>query len=266
LLPPPAAHQGLEKPDMVEQSAYPTEGIKAPLIDSRPQVLVADDEKSMRDIMTLSLQRLGYVITAVDNGVDAIEMVRNRKFDLVMLDVMMPGKDGFVVCQELRRFTDVPIFMLTALNRPEDIVRGLELGADNYITKPFNFKELEARIRATLRRIEHRSTGVSFDVAEYGDLKLFNATLSASVAGRAVELTPTEFALLRYLASHAERPVSKEELLQEVWGYADASSQNLVELAARRLRTKIEDDPSSPTRLITVRGVGYRYEVQGIGS
>ena len=152
--------------------------------------------------------------------------------------------------------------MLTALNRPEDIVRGLELGADNYITKPFNFKELEARIRATLRRIEHRTTGVSFDVAEYGDLKLFNATLSASVAGRTVELTPTEFALLRYLASHAEHPVSKEELLQEVWGYADASSQNLVELAARRLRTKIETDPSAPTRLVTVRSVGYRYEVQ----
>jgi DNA-binding response OmpR family regulator len=247
---------------MVEHVARPTEGPGQPSIDDRPQVLVADDEKSMREIMMLSLQRLGYSVTTVDNGIDAVEITRKRKFDLVMLDVMMPGKDGFTVCQELRRFTDVPIFMLTALNRPEDIVRGLELGADNYITKPFNFKELEARIRATLRRIEHRTTGVSFDVAEYGDLKLFNATLSASVAGRTVELTPTEFALLRYLASHAERPVSKEELLQEVWGYADASSQNLVELAARRLRTKIEADPSAPTRLVTMRGVGYRYAVQ----
>jgi len=249
---------------MVEHSVHLADETKQPGKESRPQVLVADDEKSMRDIMTLSLQRLGYDITAVDNGVDAVELARQRKFDLVMLDVMMPGKDGFAVCQELRRFTDVPIFMLTALNRPEDIVRGLELGADNYITKPFNFRELEARIRATLRRIEHRNTGVAFNVAEYGDLKLFNATLSASVAGREVDLTPTEFALLRYLASHAERPVSKEELLQEVWGYADASSQNLVELAARRLRTKIEDDPSAPTRLITVRGVGYRYEPQGL--
>lgn len=248
----------------MEQSAHLADETKQSGKESRPQVLVADDEKSMRDIMTLSLQRLGYGITAVDNGVDAVELARQRKFDLIMLDVMMPGKDGFAVCQELRRFTDVPIFMLTALNRPEDIVRGLELGADNYITKPFNFKELEARIRATLRRIEHRSTGIAFNVAEYGDLKLFNATLSASVAGREVDLTPTEFALLRYLASHAERPVSKEELLQEVWGYADASSQNLVELAARRLRTKIEDDPSAPTRLITVRGVGYRYEPQGL--
>lgn len=248
---------------MVEQSPSSTTGLKQSGVDNRPQVLVADDEKSMRDIMTLSLQRLGYGVTAVDNGIDAVETVRRQRFDLIMLDVMMPGMDGFSVCQELRRFTDVPIFMLTALNRPEDVVRGLELGADNYITKPFNFKELEARIRATLRRIDHRATGVAFDVAEYGDLKLFNSTLSASVAGRTVDLTPTEFALLRYLASHAERPVSKEELLQEVWGYADASSQNLVELAARRLRTKIETDPSAPTRLVTVRGVGYRYEIHG---
>ena len=251
---------------MVEHVVHPTEGSGQLIIDDRPQVLVADDEKSMRDIMTLSLQRLGYAVTVVDNGIDAVEITRKRKFDLVMLDVMMPGKDGFTVCQELRRFTDVPIFMLTALNRPEDIVRGLELGADNYITKPFNFKELEARIRATLRRIGHVSSGVAFDVAEYGDLKLFNATLSASVAGRTVDLTPTEFSLLRYLASHAERPVSKEELLQEVWGYSDANSQNLVELAARRLRTKIEEDPSTPTRLVTVRGVGYRYALQEITS
>ena len=251
---------------MVEHVVHPTEGSGQLIIDDRPQVLVADDEKSMRDIMTLSLQRLGYAVTVVDNGIDAVEITRKRKFDLVMLDVMMPGKDGFTVCQELRRFTDVPIFMLTALNRPEDIVRGLELGADNYITKPFNFKELEARIRATLRRIGHGNSGVAFDVAEYGDLKLFNATLSASVAGRTVDLTPTEFSLLRYLASHAERPVSKEELLQEVWGYSDANSQNLVELAARRLRTKIEEDSSNPTRLVTVRGVGYRYALREITS
>jgi DNA-binding response OmpR family regulator len=246
---------------MVEYVARPTDGSGQAISGDRPQVLVADDEKSMRKIMALSLQHLGYTVTTVDNGIDTVEIARKQKFDLVMLDVMMPGKDGFTVCEELRRFTDVPIFMLTALDRPEDIVRGLELGADNYITKPFNFKELEARIRATLRRIEHRTSGVSFEVAEYGDLKLFNATLSASVAGRTVDLTPTEFALLRYLASHADRPVSKEELLQEVWGYADASSQNLVELAARRLRIKIEADPSLPKRLVTVRGVGYRYAV-----
>ena len=249
---------------MVENIVRPTGTVNNINGEDRHQVLVADDEQTMRDIMLLSLQRLGYGVTTVDNGIDAVAVARKRKFDLVMLDVMMPGKDGFTVCQELRRFTDVPIFMLTALNRPEDIVRGLELGADNYITKPFNFKELEARIHATLRRITHRSTGVSFDVAEYGDLKLFNSTLTVSVANRMIDLTPTEFALLRYLASHAERPVSKEELLQEVWGYEDASSQNLVELATRRLRTKIEADPSAPTRLVTVRGVGYRYAIQPV--
>ena len=173
----------------------------------------------------------------------------------------MPDIDGFTVCKELRQFSDVPVVMLTALNRPDDIVRGLEIGADNYITKPFNFKEVEARIRAILRRTTHQSGGDAFDVAEFGDLRLFNSTHTATVAGRPLELTPTEFAALRYLAVRADRPVSKEALLQEVWGYEDVGSTNLVELAIRRLRTKLEEDPSNPVRLVTVRGVGYKFVV-----
>ena len=227
----------------------------------KQRVLVVDDEKVMRDLLEMSMARLGYAVTAVADGLIALDLLRTNKYELVMLDVLMPGLDGFGVCAELRRFSDVPVVMLTALNRPDDIVRGLELGADNYITKPFNFKEVEARIRAILRRSTHQSGGDAFDVVEFGDLRLFNESHDATVAGRNVELTPTEFSVLRYLALRAERPVSKEVLLQEVWGYSDVASTNLVELAIRRLRTKVEVDPANPVRLVTVRGIGYKFVV-----
>ena len=163
---------------------------------------------------------------------------------------------------ELRAFSDVPVVMLTAMNRQEDVVRGFELGADNYIVKPFNFKEVEARIQAVLRRATHLLGGAAFDVVTYGDLLIYHTQQRVEVAGAAVELTPTEFALLQYLAKRGERPTSKEELLQEVWGYSDNDNLNLVELAIRRLRTKIERDPSQPERIVTVRGVGYKFVSQ----
>lgn len=221
-------------------------------------VLVVDDEPVMCNLLARSMQQLGYTVTTAASGEEAVELFAKHKFDLVMLDVLMPGMDGFEVCSRLRRTSDVPICMLTSLNRPDDIIRGLDLGADNYITKPFNFKELEARVRAVLRRTAHMSGFAEFEVAAVGDIILYNASHEISLAGRRMELTPTEFALLRYLASQADRPVGKEELLQEVWGYADAENSNLVELAIRRLRTKIEEDPSRPKRLVTMRGIGYR--------
>jgi two-component system response regulator MtrA len=147
------------------------------------------------------------------------------------------------------------------MNRQEDVLLGFELGADNYIAKPFNFKEVEARIQAVLRRAIHLLGGAVFDVTTYGDLYIYNAEQRAELQGRPVDLTPTEFALLAYLAKRGERPTSKEELLQEVWGYSDVENSNLVELAVRRLRTKIEDSPSHPKRVITVRGIGYKYIV-----
>jgi DNA-binding response OmpR family regulator len=149
--------------------------------------------------------------------------------------------------------------MLTAMNRQEDVVRGFELGADNYIAKPFNFREVEARIGAVLRRVTHLLGGVAFEVTTYGDLYIYNSQQRAEVAGRLIELTPIEFALLQYLTKRGERPTSKEELLQEVWGYSGSDNLNLVELAIRRLRTKIERDPSQPQRIVTVRGFGYKF-------
>ncbi|HHY55584.1 MAG TPA: response regulator transcription factor [Chloroflexi bacterium] len=222
-------------------------------------VLIAEDELVMRRLLKQSMERLGFTVVEAIDGDDALQKFSNQRFNLIMLDVLMPKRNGFEVCQEIRHRSDVPIVMITALNRPEDIIQGLEFGADNYITKPFNFKELEARIYAVIRRSTHLSNHRSFDVAEIGDLRLFNATQEAEIAGRRVTLTPIEFALLRHLASQADRPVSKEELLQEVWGYMDTNSPNLVELAVRRLRTKIEIDSANPTRVVTVRGVGYKY-------
>jgi two-component system, OmpR family, response regulator RpaB len=231
-------------------------------VNSDVHILVVDDERLMRDLMALSLRRFGYTVEAVADGRTALALLENEYFDLVMLDVVMPDIDGFTLLSELRAFSDVPVIMLTAMNRQEDVVRGFELGADNYIAKPFNFKEVEARIQAVLRRAIHLLGGTAFEVATYGDLHIYNAEQRADVGGRPADLTPTEFALLAFLAKRGERPTSKEELLQAVWGYSGSDNLNLVELAVRRLRTKIETDPSHPQRVITVRGVGYKYVAQ----
>lgn len=221
-------------------------------------VLVVDDEKLMCDILTMSLQRLGYAVTTASNGLDALDLFESQEFDLLMLDVMMPDMDGFDVCVEIRKRSDVPIIMLTALSRPDDIVRGLEAGADNYITKPFTFKEVEARIKAILRRTVQSSEPTTFVITELGDLRMNDETHEVTVGDEYVELTRTEYRLLQYLMHHPNQTLSKEELLNNVWGYEIADSPNLVELAVRRLRKKIEDDASNPKRLVTVRGFGYK--------
>lgn len=224
------------------------------------QVLIVDDEKIVRNLLQLSLQRMGYTVTCATDGPEALAAFIQQKYDLVLLDILMPGVDGFEVCAQLRRISAVPIVMLTALNRPDDIVRGLELGADTYITKPFTFKEVEARIRAILRRANGRTESEFVQVLEHGDVKLDTALRAVTVAGSFVELTGTEYRLLHRLMTNTERPISKEELLQTVWGYsASETDSNIVELAVRRLRKKVEEDPSDPQRLVTVRGVGYKF-------
>ena len=224
------------------------------------RVLVVDDEKVIRNLLQLSLQRMGYQVVIATDGPEALALFGEYGFDLVLLDILMPGMDGFDVCQELRKLSAVPIVMLTALDRPEDIVMGLELGADTYITKPFTFKEVEARIRAILRRATGRTESEFVQVLEHGDVKLDSDLRAATVAGNLVELTRTEYRLLHSLMTNAERPLSKDRLLETVWGYeASDTNSNIVELAVRRLRKKVEDDPSQPRRLVTVRGVGYKF-------
>ncbi len=230
-------------------------------------VLVVDDEKMIRSLLKMSLQRMGYEVTTADDGSEALDLFQTQSFDLVLLDILMPNIDGFTVCSELRHTSDVPIVMLTALNRPDDIVRGLELGADNYITKPFTFKEVEARIRAILRRTTNKVEAEPVQVLEHGDVRLDGGMRAATVSGNLVELTRTEYQLLHYLMSHVDSPVSKEDLLERVWGYEAAdTNSNIVELAIRRLRKKLEEDASQPNRLITVRGVGYKFTPKGLSS
>lgn len=244
----------------------PAEGPRAAASSGRSKVhvLVVDDEKMIRSLLKMSLQRMGYEVSTAEDGAEALEMCRANHYDLVLLDILMPKVDGFTVCAELRRVSDIPVVMLTALNRPDDIVRGLELGADNYITKPFTFKEVEARIRAILRRTTNKIDSEPVQVLEYGDVRLDGGMRAATVAGNLVELTRNEYQLLHYLMANVDTPVSKEDLLERVWGYEAAdSNSNIVELAIRRLRKKLEEDPSDPQRLITVRGVGYKFSPKG---
>ena len=257
----------MRRSSTARQSAeYVSDG-RATANGNKIHVLVVDDEKMIRSLLKMSLQRMGYDVTTAEDGEEALILFQELPFDLVLLDILMPGIDGFTVCSELRKLSDVPIIMLTALNRPDDIVRGLELGADNYITKPFTFKEVEARIRAILRRTASKPETETVQVLEHGDVRLDSGMRAATVAGRLVELTRTEYQLLHHLMSHVDRPVSKDELLEEVWGYEAAdTNSHIVELAVRRLRKKLEDNASDPRRLVTVRGVGYKFTPQGISA
>ena len=222
-------------------------------------ILIADDEAMMLQLLSMSLQRLGYNVVTAQNGLEAVETFDRHSFDLVLLDVLMPGMDGFSACAEIRKRSDVPVVMLTALSRPDDIVRGLETGADNYIVKPFTFKEVEAKLRAILRRTNFQNSHYVFQIIERGDIRLNSEIHQVTVSGKAVELTGTEFQLLHFLMTHADQTVSKEELLEAVWGYDSTDGSNLVEVAISRLRKKIGKDAARPERLLTVRGIGYRF-------
>ncbi|MEZ4861255.1 MAG: response regulator transcription factor [Caldilineaceae bacterium] len=227
--------------------------------DEAISILVADDEKMMLQLLSMSLRRLGYHVVTAENGLEAVERFDEHHFDLVLLDVLMPGMDGFSACAEIRKRSDVPVVMLTALSRPDDIVRGLEIGADNYIVKPFTFKEVEAKLRAILRRTNFQNNQYVFQIIERGDIRLNSEIHQVTVGGQPVELTGTEFQLLHFLMTHSDQTVSKEELLEAVWGYDSTDGSNLVEVAISRLRKKIEKDPARPDRLLTVRGIGYRF-------
>ncbi len=229
------------------------------------RILVVDDEEPLRDLLCISLQKAGYKVVVARDGQEALDLFGRTQIDLVLLDIMMPGMDGFQVCAELRKRSDVPVVMLTALNRPDDIVHGFNLGADDYISKPFTFREVEVRIQAILRRIAWINEPPEFQIISYNGIMLNDELHEVKVRGDLVHLTPTEYQLLRHLMSLPDRPVSKEDLFQTVWGYDLAGGTNLVEVAVRRLREKIEANPSQPLYLITVRGAGYKFNTQHVG-
>ena len=219
------------------------------------RVLVVEDDRSVRETATLLLEKAGLRVTAVGDGRHALEQVAAHRFDLVLLDVMLPTVDGFEVCRTIRRDSQIPIVMLTARSDIADVVAGLELGADDYLTKPFQPAELLARVRAALRRPTADESTARLQIQ---DLDIDPPGFRVTQSGRPVDLTATEFRLLVELARTAERVVSREALLERVWGYDYLGDSRLVDMAVKRLRDKLGDDARDPRYITTVRGAGYR--------
>ena len=224
------------------------------------RILIAEDDPSVSESARLLLERAGYVVTTVDDGRRALDAALDDRPDALVLDVMLPSMDGFEVCREIRRTSQMPILMLTARTETTDIVVGLELGADDYITKPFDGAELVARLRAVVRRAVVEPTE---RVLRFRDLEIDVDAFSARVGGSPLELTSTEFRLLFELADHAGQVLSRGVLLDRVWGYDYLGDSRLVDMAVKRLRDKLGDDAQAPRHVSTVRGVGYRFERDG---
>ena len=218
-------------------------------------LLLVEDDASIREIATLGLEQAGFRVTATGDGRDALIHFRQGSFDLVVLDVMLPSLDGFEVCKEIRRESQAPIVMLTARSELHDVIVGLELGADDYVTKPFELPELVARIKAVLRR---SVAGPTDETIAIDDLEIDPGSFSVRRRGEDVPLTATEFRLLLELARRPKQVFTRELLLELVWNYDYLGDSRLVDVAVQRLRAKIEDDPKQPKLIHTVRGVGYR--------
>ena len=226
-----------------------------------PLILVVDDEQSYRDALTVALQREGFLVEVAADGAEAIARFDAARPALVLLDVMLPRISGIDVCRELRARSRVPIIMVTARNAEIDAVVGLEVGADDYVTKPFRLRELIARVRAALRRIPIADEEVEHpEVLEIGDVRLDAGRHEVFVRGSAVALPLKEFELLELLMANAGRVLTRDVLIDRVWGPNYFGDTKTLDVHIKRLRSKIERDPANPARIVTVRGVGYRYE------
>jgi DNA-binding response OmpR family regulator len=221
-------------------------------------ILTVEDDERIRTAVKLALEDEGWQVSESPDGEDALDIFRRERPDVVLIDIMLPGIDGFEVCRTLRRESDVPIVMVTARDDTHDIVAGLEAGADDYLTKPFVPKELSARIRALVRRA--RATGPAMTAARFGDLELAPDEGVVTLNGEELHLTKTEFRLLVELASAPGKVFSRETLLEKVWGYDYFGDGRLVDVHIRRLRTKIEPDAAHPRYVLTVRGLGYKLQ------
>jgi DNA-binding response OmpR family regulator len=228
------------------------------------RVLVVDDDLTVREVVTTYLRAHGHDVVEAGDGLEALRVVRAQETDLVVLDVMLPGMDGREVCRRLRAMGDIPIIMLTALGREADRVQGLELGADDYVGKPFSPRELVLRVDSVVRRTTG-DRGVAPGVVEDGDLVVDAGRRVATRAGEQLGLTTREFDLLHFLVAHPATAHSRGDLLQQVWGWT-VGDQSTVTVHVRRLREKVEPDPRRPVRLVTVWGVGYRWEPTEVAS
>ena len=230
----------------------------------KERILVVDDEASIRRILETRLSMIGYDVVTAADGEDAISTFHNTQPDLVVLDVMMPKLDGYGVCQELRKESDIPIIMLTALGDVADRITGLELGADDYVVKPFSPKELEARIRSVLRRVDKvGAAGIpSSGVIAINNIRIDTNKRQVYKGDQRIRLTGMEFSLLELLVSRSGEPFSRSEILQEVWGYTPERhvDTRVVDVHVSRLRAKLEEDPGNPELILTARGTGYLFQ------
>ncbi len=229
---------------------------------NKKKILVVEDEKAISDIIKFNLLKEGFEVETAYDGKDGLEKALQPDTDLVLLDIMLPEMDGFEVCRAVRKTSLVPIIMVTAKEEEVDKVMGLELGADDYITKPFGIRELMARIRANLRRgldLERTSEADDREILKFGRITIDMNSYQLSKDGDPKELTLREFELTKYLAEHEGKVFSREHLLEEVWGYEYYGDIRTVDVTVRRLREKLEDDPSVPKCILTKRGIGYYF-------
>jgi len=232
------------------------------------KILVVEDELSLQETLAYNLKRQGYEVETTGNGLEALEIARRDHPDLLLLDIMLPGMDGFEVCRVLRQEMNTPVLMLTARDDEIDRVVGLEVGADDYLTKPFSMRELMARVKALLRRVRliREEIGVTnaaqaeAEVMVFDDLTINLLRREVSLKDVALSLKPQEFELMLYLAQHRGRALSREAILENVWGWEYTGDSRTVDVHVRWLREKIEIEPANPRRIVTVRGTGYRFE------
>jgi len=234
------------------------------------KILVVDDEISLQETVAYNLKKQGYDVQTTGDGAEALDLAREIKPDLIILDVMLPGLDGFEICRILRKEMTTPVLMLTARDDEIDRVVGLEVGADDYMAKPFSMRELIARVKAMLRRVrlirEEVNTGdggegkPKQDILEFDNLKIDMTRREITVDDEVVAFKPKEYELLTFLAQHQGQVLSREFILERVWGWDFIGDSRTVDVHVRWLREKIEPDPANPRRIITVRGAGYRFE------
>jgi two-component system response regulator RegX3 len=228
-------------------------------------VLVVEDEESFVDALVVGLQREGFFVQVARDGAEALELFDLVKPDLVLLDLMLPKISGIDVCRQLRARSSVPIIMITAKSSEIDTVVGLEVGADDYVTKPYRMRELVARMRAALRRVPHAVNVAVYDDAEVayevGDVLLDPDRHEVMIRGESVSLPLKEFELLELLLANAGRVLTRETLISRIWGADYVGDTKTLDVHVKRLRSKVEDDPSSPRRIVTIRGLGYKYEL-----
>ena len=233
------------------------------IINDKKTILIVDDEKPIVDILVYNLQREGYNTIEANDGVTAVQIALEQRPDLILLDIMLPKMDGLTVCKKIRTALNVPILMLTARDEEIDKIIGLELGADDYVTKPFSVRELMARVKANLRKSEasvnkvKESTNKESNKIQIGDLDIDFERFEVRVRGEIIDLTLREFEVLKYLANQPGQVVTREVLLEKVWGYEYYGDIRTVDVTVRRIREKIEIDTTSPKILITKRGIGY---------